>query len=114
MAKMSKIAQTAASYLIDDGLQTPKVGPWAEEKYSLVRLYNELFSTGMKKIWDKRVYIDLFSGPGRARIRGVEKIISSSPLIALGVKDTYDAYVFCDEQRENIESLRTRIDILFC
>ena len=32
----------------DDGLVCPEVGTWAEEKYRLLALYDELFSTGMK------------------------------------------------------------------
>jgi hypothetical protein len=32
----------------DDGLMTPEVGVWAETKYRLLALYDELFSTGMK------------------------------------------------------------------
>jgi hypothetical protein len=32
----------------DDGLICPEVGSWAEEKYRLLSLYDELFSTGMK------------------------------------------------------------------
>jgi len=45
----------------DDGLMTPAVGGWAETKYRLLVLYDELFLTGMKKKWDQRVYIDLYA-----------------------------------------------------
>ena len=48
----------------DDGLITLEVGGWAETKYRLLALYNELFSTGMKNKWDQRVYIDLYAGAG--------------------------------------------------
>jgi hypothetical protein len=50
----------------DDGLECPPVGAWAEEKYRLVSLYDELFATGMKDKWDERVYIDLYAGAGFA------------------------------------------------
>jgi hypothetical protein len=32
----------------DDELVCPEVGRWAETKYRLISLYDELFSTGMK------------------------------------------------------------------
>jgi len=38
-----------------DGLITPDVGSWAETKYRLLALYDQLFSTGMKNKWDQRV-----------------------------------------------------------
>ena len=46
----------------DDGLPKTEVGPWAEDKYRIVALYDELFSTGMRKKWETRVYIDLYAG----------------------------------------------------
>ena len=48
----------------DDGLLTYDVGPWAADKYRYVGMYAEMFATGMKNLWDRRVYLDLFSGPG--------------------------------------------------
>ena len=77
------VRQPKFSYLEDDGLATPEVGRWAETKYRIVGLYNYLFSTGMKKKWDCRVYIDLFAGEGRSRIEGTKHIVPASPLLAL-------------------------------
>ena len=57
----------------DDGLPCPDVGSWAEKKYRLLSLYDELFSTGMKNKWDQRVYIDLYAGAGYARVKGKKK-----------------------------------------
>jgi len=61
-------------YTEDDGLVLPEIGPWAIQKYSLVYEYNCLFSTGMKNKWETRVYIDLFSGAGKAQIKGQIKL----------------------------------------
>ena len=33
-------------YTADDGLICPDVGGWAEDKYRLLALYDQLFSTG--------------------------------------------------------------------
>jgi len=97
------------SYLQDDGLPTPEVGSWAEEKYRLANLYNRLFSTGMKKKWDCRVYIDLYAGAGRSKIRGTNHILEASPLLALGVPDKFNKYIFCEKDRALIQALRRRV-----
>ena len=94
----------------DDGLATSEVGSWSLQKYRLVDLYNTLFSTGMKHHWDLRIYIDLFAGPGRARIRKTKRIVETSPIIALRVPDPFDKYIFCDEDEVNIAALRERVE----
>jgi three-Cys-motif partner protein len=99
--------------LRDDGLATPEVGPWVEDKYRLVGLYNRLFSTGMKSKWDCRVYIDLFAGAGRSKIRGTKRIIPGSPLLALSVPDRFDKYIFCEEDGELLEILERRVRVQF-
>jgi hypothetical protein len=47
---VKSVRESKAIYSIEDGLDTPLVGPWSEKKYSLVELYDELFATGMKNI----------------------------------------------------------------
>ena len=93
-----------------DGLLLPEIGPWAIKKYSLVYEYNCLFSTGMKNKWDTRVYIDLFSGPGKALVKKQNKIVNTSALLSLLVKDKFDKYIFCDVDPENIKALRQRVE----
>ena len=66
-----------------DGLPAPEVGPWAETKHNVVSYYARLFSTGMKRKWKKRIYIELYAGAGYSKIRGSSKIIMGSPLRAL-------------------------------
>jgi three-Cys-motif partner protein len=95
--------------LPDDGLITPEVGPWVEDKYRLVSIYDRLFSTGMKRKWDCRVYIDLFAGAGRSRIRGTKRIMLGSPLLALSVPDKFDKYIFCEENPVYLEALKRRV-----
>ncbi len=94
----------------DDGLLIPEIGSWGENKYQIIYDYNVLFSTGMKKIWHNRIYIDLYSGSGKARIRNTNKILNSSALLALKVPDQYDKYIFCDIDENNINSLQKRVN----
>jgi len=93
----------------DDGLFTPEVGSWSEDKYKLVGLYSRLFATGMKFKWEQRVYIDLYAGAGIAKLRGTEKRVMGSPLIALTVRDPFDLYIFCEENDVNLEALKQRV-----
>lgn len=93
----------------DDGLTTPEVGGWAETKYRLLTLYDELFSTGMKNKWDQRVYIDLYAGAGHSRIQGTSRFLKGSPLIALTVTDPFDKYIFCEEREDLLDALKARV-----
>ena len=58
----------------DDGLFCAPVHHWAEEKYRLLALYDELFSSGMKNKWGQRVYIDLYAGGGISHVQGLSLI----------------------------------------
>ncbi|MEK9137529.1 MAG: three-Cys-motif partner protein TcmP [Bacteroidota bacterium] len=106
---INRVSEPQAEYLPEDGLVTPPVGAWAEYKYRFIGFYNRIFSTGMKERWDKRVYIDLFAGAGRARTKKTNKIVLTSPLIALSVPDKYDRYIFCDNDERNLDALQQRV-----
>lgn len=95
--------------LEDDGLYTPAVRDWAERKYRLISYYAEMFATSMKDKWASRVYIDLFTGAGRGRIKDTSRIIATSALLALGVRSPFDRYVFCDIEPACIAALRERV-----
>lgn len=92
----------------NDGLLCPEVGGWAETKYRLISLYDELFATGMKDKWDQRVYIDLYSGAGHSRIRHTEIRLKGSPILALGIPFTFDKYIFCEENVDCLSVLKLR------
>ncbi len=104
------VAESQAIYWTDDGFFTPEVGAWAETKYQLVHMYNQLFATGMKKLWHKRIYIDLFAGAGKAKIRKTNKFVLASPMLALNIPDKYDRYIFCDENKKSLDALHKRIE----
>jgi three-Cys-motif partner protein len=91
-----------------DDLEVNLSGPWAKEKYALLSNYIEMFSTGMIKKWGKRVYVDLYAGPGCTKLRDTGALLKGSPLIALSVKDPFDKYVFCEENSHYLTALRSR------
>jgi three-Cys-motif partner protein len=84
------------------------VGDWSEEKYRLVAYYAKMFATAMKRRWDCRVYIDLFAGAAHARIKDTPMIVRGSPLLAIGIPDKFDKYIFCEREAEHLEALKQR------
>ena len=93
----------------NDGLFVSSVGNWVEDKHTLVGLYDHLFSTGMKNKWNCRVYIELYAGSGLAQIRDSQRFVWGSPMIALGLKDPFDRYIFCEENPQSLEALKRRV-----
>lgn len=101
--------QQSVPKVIDDGLYTPSIGIWAKRKYELLSYYSSLFATSMLKKWDCRIYIDLFSGPGRGKVKRSNEIILTSPLLAIEIRDKFDKYIYCDIDQKCMSALRTRI-----
>ena len=97
----------------DDGLLTPRVGPWVSTKHQKLAYYSSMFSTGMKKRWQCGVYLELFSGAGKSRTGAPPAIVPGSPLLALDVKDPYDKYIFCEQDPASMAALRSRIERSF-
>ncbi len=95
-------------HLPDDGLFTPEVGEWSVTKYRLVSFFASVFATSMKAKWDARVYIDLFAGAGKARIKNTKIIVPASPLLALSIADKFDKYIFCEADQINMNALKER------
>ncbi|MGH9427222.1 MAG: three-Cys-motif partner protein TcmP [Terriglobia bacterium] len=93
---------------LDDGLETPEVGAWSEDKYRIVSLYATLFSSGMKNKWDTRVYVDLYSGAGHVRVKDTQRLLFGSPLLAIQVQDSFEKYVFCEENPARMKALAAR------
>ena len=103
--KFNPIIQVA-----DDGLKLPiPVGEWSEKKYSLMGGYCEIFNKGIKSSFTNRVYLDLFAGAGYAPIKKKNKILKSSPLIALSIPTPFTKYIFCEQDPEKIAALQIRV-----
>jgi three-Cys-motif partner protein len=97
----------------DDGLRLSKAGPWAANKHEKIGYYCSLFATSMKKHWHCRVYIDLFAGAGKCRVKDSKRIVAGSPLLSLAVDDQFDEYIFCESDLQNIDSLEKRVQKYF-
>lgn len=97
----------------DDGLSMSEVGSWAVTKHSKIGYYAELFAASMKRKWDCRVYLDLFSGAGKSRIKGKSNVIPGSPLKVLNIKDPFDKYIFCEQDTICLDALEKRVNTYF-
>ncbi len=106
---MSQRTQALQS-VADDGMYVDEVGEYARTKYALLYGYASIFSTSMKSKWPNRIYIDLFSGAGKARLKTSNSLVRTSPLLALSVPDTFSHYVFCEKEAGHLRDLKCRVE----
>lgn len=92
-----------------DGLPVLQVGLWTLDKHYYLSRYIDAFTTGMKSLWASRVYIDIFSGPGRCKLEDTQQEEPGSPLIALDARFGFTGFRFNDSEPVAIEALRRRI-----
>ena len=89
------------------------VGSWSEDKHSYLgryiaataRVRNKYLSAG----GGGAAFIDLFAGPGLARVRRTKKFIDGSPMIALGHRESpFTRVILCELDLENVAALEQR------
>jgi three-Cys-motif partner protein len=94
--------------IASDGYLAIEFGPWAEDKLSHLDEYCATFNKATHKKWEKRIYIDLFSGPGKCVRKGTKREFNGSPLLALNCDIPFTHYFFNDIKLEYIEALKKR------
>ena len=94
------------------------VGPWVEDKHNYLRRFIEAtrgpraqyLTSAPGRPAGGAAFIDLFAGPGRARVRETGKFIRGSPAIAVEQSDApFSDVILCDIEAENIGALRKRL-----
>lgn len=90
-----------------DGLPIRDSGLWIETKHQLLAYYAEMFATGMAR-WKSRVYLELFSGPGKCVIRDTGREAPGSPLKVISQKFT--KFIFTEKCLPAAEALATRLE----
>jgi three-Cys-motif partner protein len=90
-----------------DGLPIRESGPWIADKHKLLKYYADIFACGMKNKWPTRVYYELFSGPGRCRIRDSNQEVEGSSVAAL--KHDFTRFIFTEIDVSLAEALRDRL-----
>jgi three-Cys-motif partner protein len=93
----------------DDGLPARESGGWVKEKLFYVKRYIDVFEVAMRdKDWRKRIFIDLFSGPGKCIVRDTNEYLLGSPLLALQTQYPFTDYYFVDMDAQNMAHLKVR------
>jgi three-Cys-motif partner protein len=95
-----------------DGLPLRDSGSWMEEKHKKLAYFANIFSVGMKptefkKGWVNRVYLELFSGPGRCYVREGKVEDKGSPLKV--IDSEFSRYIFCEINEVAAKALAARI-----
>lgn len=95
--------------LPDDGLHTPEIARHSLKKIEIHDYYVALFSAAMKDAWPQRAYLGLYSGAGRARVRGTGQIVETTPMGAIRSVPPFTKYIFVDQDPNCIQALDARI-----
>jgi three-Cys-motif partner protein len=98
----------AESSAKSDGLPARPSGPWIDTKHKLLSYYADLFATGMKNRWPSRVYLELFSGPGKCCIRDTSNEDLGSPLKV--IEHEFTKFVFTEVSAPAAEALAQRLE----
>lgn len=97
---------------IEDKLPVQCVDSWAEDKFSYLDRYLSASWGARQKFvqLNNAVYIDLFAGPGRCRIKGDRKeIVGGAVRVANITKGPFNRIILNDISAENCDALKKRV-----
>lgn len=77
-----------------DGLPARVVGGWVDRKAFFLGRAASIFATGMKNLWTRRCYVELFAGPGLSWYLRAQRPVAGSALQAMDYPFT--DYFFVD------------------
>lgn len=101
-------------YEIDpsDGLRREIVGDWVQEKHQRLRHYVDISRAARRKFHGNCTFIDLYSGPGRAKIKNTTTVIPGSAVVAASEAAKHDAFgkiYIGDLDGINLEACKARL-----
>lgn len=102
----------------------PEVGPWAKEKLDALKAYLDYYTSVLKNMSWRTIYVDAFAGGGLAKLRkrksgadlpslweldeldvDQQQYIVGSPRVALSVSNPFSRYVFIEADTDRISEL---------
>lgn len=96
----------------DDGLRRAIVGDWAPEKHLRLQKYVDITRAVRRKFGGNATYIDLYCGPGRARMRKTGEVGDGSALVAAmeaGTHVPFRAIIIGDLDPVNVDACEARL-----
>jgi three-Cys-motif partner protein len=94
----------------EQGLRSRKVHLHSADKAHYARYYADIVGTGMKRAYGGPLaWVELFAGPAQLYVVEEARYRPGSPVEALGIRDPFDHYVFCDLDPECVHSLNERV-----
>ena len=105
----------------DDGLLAEEVGEWIADKHELLCDYVQITTYTRKKYLPPQgrggaTYIDLFSGPGRARIKNTTEFVDGSCVAAWRKScdsgHPFSCVIIGDADQERLEMAKERLERL--
>ena len=95
-----------------DGLPVRESGSWIDEKHKKLVYFANMFAKSMKPSahkqgWKYRVYLELFSGPGRCLVRDPLKEEDGSPLKV--IDQDFTRFIFIDISTAAARALEARL-----
>ena len=106
---MSTRARGQGFVTASDGLPALEVAGHAKEKEFAIERIVDIFNTDMRKLWDRRYYVDPFAGPGVCRIKETVTEIDGSPMLAAKSKVKFTDYFLGDQNADYLTALEQRI-----
>src|SRR5688572_26094583 len=98
--------------VVDDHLHTQDIKPHSLEKIRIHNRYSRIFTTAMRPHWTQLAYIGLYSGCGRARLEGTDRIYETSSLSVLRQPHGFTHFVFVDNEPDCTAALRERCGVV--
>jgi three-Cys-motif partner protein len=100
----------------EDGLRRAIVGDWAPEKHLRLQKYVDITRAVRRKFGGNATYIDLYCGPGRARLRKTGEVVEGSALVAAAEamrrRNPYREVIIGDLNPVNVAACETRLSRL--
>lgn len=100
----------------EDGLRRAIVGDWAPEKHLRLQKYVDITRAVRRKFGGNATYIDLYCGPGRARLRKTGEVVEGSALVAateaIRRRNPYREVIIGDIDPVNVEACEARLNRL--
>lgn len=95
-----------------DGLRRAIVGDWAPEKHLRLQKYVDITRAVRRKFGGNATYIDLYCGPGRARMRQTGEVGDGSALVAAieaGTHVPFREIIIGDLDPVNVDACEARL-----